>query len=152
MMKNIFLTLLFIALVICSNSCTKESCNEDTDVLMRAVFYSNDTGEMSSIDSLDIYGLNIADSAICSMSTLNSIDLPLNPSTSNCSFVIINGGRADTINIYYESSLIFVSGACGYIYLYELEEVIYTTNDIINISITNEPVNPGNEENIQIFF
>jgi len=151
-MKNIFPTLLFIILVMCNNFCTKESCNEDTEVLMRAVFYSNDSGEMSSIDSLDIYGLNIADSSICSMSTLNSIDLPLNPSASNCSFVIINGGRADTIDIFYESNLHFVSGACGYIYLYELEEVQYTTNDIINISITNEPVNPGDEENIQIFF
>jgi len=152
MMKKIFLTLSIITAVICINSCTKESCNEDTDVFLHAVFYSNDSGQVSSVDSLDIYGLNIPDSVICSGSTLNNIDLPLNPSASNCSFAIINGGRVDTIDIYYGSRLQFVSSACGYIYLYELEEVLYTTNDIIKISIINEPVNPGDEENIQIFF
>lgn len=152
MMKNIFLSPLFIALAIFNNSCTKESCNEDTEVLMRAVFYSSESGEELSIDSLDIYGLNIPDSVICSMSTLKNIDLPLNSSTSHCSFVIINGGRADTIEIYYESSLKLLSSACGYIYLHELEEVLYTTNDITNILITNKSVNPVNEENIQIFF
>ena len=68
-------------------------------MLMRAVFYSSESGEELSIDSLDIYGLNIPDSVICSMSTLKNIDIPLNSSTSNCSFVIINGGRADTIEI-----------------------------------------------------
>ena len=151
-MKNIFLSPLFIALAIFNNSCTQESCNEDTEVLMRAVFYSSESGEELSIDSLDIYGLNIPDSVICSMSTLKNIDLPLNSSTSHCSFVIINGGRADTIEIYYESSLKLLSSACGYIYLHELEEVLYTTNDITNILITNKSVNPVNEENIQIFF
>jgi hypothetical protein len=152
MMKNIFLPLSFVILVVLINSCTKESCNEDIDVLMKAVFYSSESGEASSIDSLDIYGLNISDSVICSMATLNSVDLPLNPSVSNCSFVIVNGGRADTIEIYYESNLEFISSACGYIYLHELEKVLYTNNDIINILITNKPVNPGDEENIQIFF
>ncbi|MBN1387275.1 MAG: hypothetical protein JW965_02445 [Bacteroidales bacterium] len=152
MMKNIFLPTLFITLLVFINSCTKESCNEDIEVYMRAVFYSSESGEKSSIDSLDIYGLNISDSLICSMATLNNIDLPLDPAVSNCSFAIVNGGRADTIQIYYESNLIFVSAACGYIYLHELEEVLYTTNDIINIVITNKPVNPGDEENIQIFY
>jgi len=152
MIKNIFLSPLFIALAIFNNSCIKESCNEDTEVLMRAVFYSSESGEQLSIDSLDIYGLNIPDSVICSMSTLKNIDLPLNPSAPNCSFVIVNHGRADTIEIYYKSSLKLLSSACGYIYLHELEEVLFTTNDITNILITNKPVHPGDEENIQIFF
>ncbi|MGM0528890.1 MAG: DUF6452 family protein [Bacteroidota bacterium] len=151
-MKNIFLTLLLIALAVLNNACTKEGCNEDTEVMMRAVFYSNETGEQLSIDSLDIYGLNIPDSSIYSMSTQKNIDLPLNPSDTNCSFALINGGRADTIAIYYTSRLKFVSAACGYIYIHELEEIEHTVNDIKDILITNKPVNPGDQENIQIIF
>ncbi|MEA1888041.1 MAG: DUF6452 family protein [Bacteroidota bacterium] len=152
MMKNIFLPALLIALLVFNNACTKESCNENTEVMMRTVFYSDESGEQLSIDSLDIYGLNIPDSSICSMSTLKKIDLPLNPSATSCSFAFINGGRADTITIYYASRLKFVSGACGYIYLHELEEIQHTQNDIMDILIINKPVNPGDEENIQIIF
>lgn len=151
-MKNsLFLPLLIISLAL-FNACTEGNCNEETEVMMRAVFYSSESGEQVNIDSLDIFGLNITDSVICSMSTLKSIDLPLNPNTSSCSFVIINGGRADTVEIYYKSNFKLLSRACGYIYLHEMEEVLYTTNDIFNILINNKSVNPGDEENIQIFF
>lgn len=152
MMKNLFLTALLIALVVFNHACTKEGCNENTEVMMRAVFYSNESGEQISIDSLEIYGLNIPDSSIYSMSTKKNIDLPLNPSATNCSFAFINGGRADTITIHYTSRLKFVSAACGYIYTHELEEIEHTVNDIMDILITNKPVNPGEQENIQIIF
>ncbi len=153
-MKTISLSLLIIstALIISFSSCTEESCNQDTEVFMKAGFYSSETEEKISIDSLDIYGLNVPDSIICSMSTLNEVSLPLNPSSSSCTFAIVNGGRADTIEIFYKSSLEFLSLACGYRYLHELEEIYNTRNDIKDIFILNKSVNPGDEENVQIFF
>jgi len=119
---------------------------------MKAAFYSAESSEPISIDSLDIYGLYIPDSSICSMATLEKVNLPLNPSASSCAFVIMNGGRSDTIEISYQSDLQFLSQACGYIFVFEIEEVLFTTNDILNVLITNKPVNQGDEENIQIFF
>ncbi|MBS0011920.1 MAG: hypothetical protein KFF49_10950 [Bacteroidales bacterium] len=151
-MKNTNLLPVLIAFIFLIASCTPESCEQDTEVLMRAGFFSADSGEKESIDSLTVYGLYIPDSLIYSMVTLDMIDLPLNPSASSCAFVIENGGRSDTIEIFYSSHLSFVSAACGYIYLHELENVFFTTNDIVNILITGKSVNPGNEQNIQILF
>ena len=139
-------------MIISYTSCTEESCNQDTEAFMKAGFYSSETEEKIIIDSLDIYGLNVPDSSICSMSSLNEVNLPLNPSSSSCTFAIVNGGRADTIEIFYQSNLEFLSRACGYIYLHELEEIYYTSNDIKDVIILNKSVNPGDEENVQIFF
>lgn len=153
-MKNVFLTpvLLLSSLLITVSSCTEESCNQDTEVLMNAGFYSAETEEKISIDSLDIYGISLSDSMIYSMSNLNKISLPLNPATSACAFVISNGGRADTIEIFYRSYLEFLSQSCGYIYLHEIEDLVHSENDITDIYIINKSVVPGDEENIQIFF
>jgi len=153
-MKNVFLTpvSLSLSLLMLVISCTEESCDQPTGVLMKAGFYSAETEENISVDSLDIYGLNVPDSMICSGSNLNKIGLPLNPSASRCTFVMVNGGRSDTIEILYHSSLEFLSRACGYIYLHEIEEIIFTENDITDIYIMNKLVNPGDEENIQILF
>ncbi|MDT8402063.1 MAG: DUF6452 family protein [Bacteroidales bacterium] len=153
-MKSEFLTLVSLALslVVLLMSCTEESCDQATEVLMNAGFYSAETEEKINIDSLDIYGLNVPDSVICSNSNLNRIGLPLNPSASGCAFVIINGGRADTLEIFYQSNLKLLSRACGYIYLHEIENINFTENDISGILILNKSVNPGDEENVQIFF
>jgi hypothetical protein len=156
-MRNIFPALLIIstALFFSGISCTKESCDQETDALMNAVFYSSqaeEENEKINIDSLDIYALNITDSLIYSMVTLSEVALPLNPSSSSCSFVFVNGGRADTIDIFYNSSLQLLSMACGYVYFYEIEDIQHTGNDISYISIINKTVNPGEQENIQIYF
>ena len=133
-------------------SCTEESCEQDTEVFAHAGFYSSESSEQINIDSLDVFALGIPDSSLYETAVLETISLPLNPSTLSCGFVIINGGRSDTIVLRYKSNLEFLSKACGYIYTFELDEVLFTTNDIFNISITNNSVSPGDEENIQIFF
>lgn len=156
-MRKIFpgLIIISIALLIPGISCTKESCDQDTDAFLNAGFYSGqaeEEDEKISIDSLDIYALNVPDSLIYSMVTLDHVSLPLNPAASSCAFVLVNGGRADTIEIFYSSRLQLLSMACGYIYFHEIEEITHTSNDINYISIINKSVNPGEQENIQIFF
>ena len=158
-MRKIFpvIFIISIALLIPGISCTKESCDQDTDVFMNAGFYSvqaeeEEEDEKISIDSLDIYALNVPDSLIYSMVTLDQVSLPLNPAATSCGFVMVNGGRADTVEIFYSSRLQLLSMACGYIYFHEIEEIRHTGNDINYITIINKSVNPGEQENIQIFF
>lgn len=151
-MKKIFLhAIIFITSALCL-TCTEESCDLETGVTVHAGFYSTESLEQISIDSLDVYGLDIPDSSLYSMAATDNIELPLNPSANGCSFVISNAGRADTLVISYQPNLLFLSRACGYIYTFELKEVQFTANDIFNILIINNSVNPGDEENIQIFF
>lgn len=119
---------------------------------MQAGFYESGSGNSLTVDSLSIYGLYMPDSLIYSNAKLGEAGLPLNPSAPYCSFIIITGSRHDTIEILYEPELMFLSRACGYTYTYTLKEVLFTNNNISNILIVNEQVNPGNEENIQIFF
>lgn len=156
-MRKIFPGLLIISIVFIfpGISCTKESCDQDTGVLMNTGFYSSqaeEDDETINIDSLDIYALNVPDSLIYSMVTLSKVSLPLNPSSPDCAFVIVNGGRADTIEVFYSSRLELLSMACGYIYFHEIEEIRHTANDISYINIINKSVNPGEQENIQIYF
>lgn len=151
-MRKLYLFICITCLLALSCACTEESCEQETEVMMRAGFYESGSGNSLTVDSLSIHGLYIPDSLIYSNAKLKQISFPLNPSAPSCSFIIINGSRHDTIEIQYESSLKFLSKACGYIYIYSLNQVMFTSNDIRNISITNEQVNPGDEENIQIFF
>jgi len=151
-MKRISMPGILLIMLSLLLSCTEESCEQDTEVFAHAGFYSSESSEQINIDSLDIFGLGIPDSSLYEMAVLDNISLPLNPSTLSCGFVIINGGRSDTIVLRYQPKLEFLSKACGYIYTFELEEVLFTTNDIFNISISINSVSPGDEENIQIFF
>ena len=151
MINNLLpLALLFAAIL--NLSCSRGSCDQDTEVLLNAGFYSAESLENISVDSLEVFGIGIPDSSLYSMVTLKNILLPLNPSTNDCSFVVINGGRADTIDITYSRNLVFLSRECGYTYHFEINEVFFTRNDISNIIITNKSVIPGDEENIQIYF
>ncbi len=151
-MRKLNLFCIVVFLLSLSLACTEESCDQNTEVLMKAGFYESGSGKSLTIDSLSIYGIYMPDSLVYSNAKLKQISLPLNPSAPSCSFIIINGSRHDTIEILYESELKFLSKACGYIYIYSLNQVLFTSNDISNILITNEQVNPGDEENIQIFF
>ena len=146
------LSLIFISLALVNQSCSQEGCDLDTEVYMHAGFYETGSGDQINVDSLTIYGLGMSDSLIYSMAKVKSVNLPLKPTVSSCSFIIINGNRTDTVELIYEPEIRFLSSACGYIYLYELEEVNFTRNDINIILIENKTVNPGDEENIQIFF
>lgn len=151
-MKKLYLLFSFACLLALVCACTEESCEQETEVMMKAGFYESGTGNSMTPDSLSIHGLYVPDSLIYSNAKLKEIGLPLNPSAPSCSFIIINGSRQDTVEIQYESELRFLSRACGYIYTYTLKQVLVTNNHISNILIVNEQVNPGDEENIQIFF
>ena len=143
---------LLIILVFIFTACSQEGCDQETDVMIQAGFYATGEGEPLSIDSLSVWGLNMPDSLILSMAVSDKVSLPLNPSAVASSFIIQNGQYTDTVEISYEPGLKFLSRPCGYIYVYELKEVFFTTNDINNILIINKQVNTANEENIQIFF
>ncbi|MFP4487922.1 MAG: DUF6452 family protein [Bacteroidales bacterium] len=151
-MKKLYLFFSFACLLALAYACTEESCEQETEVMMQAGFYESGSGNSLTVDSLSIYGLYMPDSLIYSNAKLGEAGLPLNPSAPYCSFIIITGSRHDTIEILYEPELMFLSRACGYTYTYTLKEVLFTNNNISNILIVNEQVNPGNEENIQIFF
>ncbi len=151
-MEKTFIRLLIVLAVIYGSSCTREACDLDTEVYMNAGFYLSGSGDQYTIDSLTVYGTEIPDSLIVSMGKQSGISLPLNPSSTSCSFIFKNGTRTDTISVYYKAKLEFLSQACGYIFLYELEEADFSGDDIKNIIITSNSVNPSDEENIEIFF
>lgn len=139
-------------LVLLHLSCTEQACDLDTEAFLNAGFYSAETAEEISLDSLTIYGINREDSLIYSMANTGKAALPLDPSGESCSFIIKNGDRTDTLSFQYIPEMIFLSTECGYIYNYRLSDITYSLNEIENILTINENVKPGDEENIQIFF
>lgn len=149
-MKNVhYLILILIPLL---NACSEETCDQDTDVYLKMVFYSSGTVSKLNINELTVYGINMADSMIYDQASTSDIILPLNPLSSSCSFIFNISNIIDTVEISYQSRLEFISKACGYSYLYDIEDVFFTNNSIDNVIIVSKSVNPGDEENIRTFF
>jgi hypothetical protein len=66
----------------------------------------------------------------------------------------INGFPAtDTLTIYYERVLHFISPACGYTYYFNLKNIRATTNSLDSVVIANGAVtNNVNIEHVKIYY
>ena len=134
-------------------SCTPESCYENTISQVKAGFYQTGTGAGITVDSLSLYGLEMASSLIHDKSAnLTGVNFPLDPSAASCSLVFIINGITDTVTLNYSSFPHLISKECGYSMFHTLESYTSTRNLIDTILISNRNITIPNEENIRIFF
>lgn len=148
---SIFIILSGLFLLI--NSCTPESCYEDTESLLKATFYDYATKKSIKPTTLTLSGLNNDSLIYNSESNIQPSLFPLNSATDNCSFKIKINGITDTIEFNYYSYPHLVSKECGYTYYHNLDTVIvYTTNIIDSISLSKSNITTINEENIRIYY
>jgi hypothetical protein len=152
---SLLLTLLMLACLIITviQSCTPESCYEDTVSQVKSGFYQTGTGASIIADSVSLYGLEMASTPIHDKSRdLAGVNFPLDPSTGSCSFIFIINGITDTVTFNYSSFPHLISKECGYSMFHTLESYISTRNLIDTILIPNRNITIPNEENIRIFF
>ena len=114
--------------------------------------HETDNDDVTTIDSLTVYGVGMDDILLYNNTKTGKIGLPLNPATDRANYVIINGQSHDTIEISYVAVQHFISKACGYNFLYNIENVKFTNNRIDTILIINNSVDPADEENLRAFF
>ena len=149
---NIFVAITITA-VIQMISCAPESCLEETVANVKVPLYLNSTQKIKAPDSLIIYGLSRAsDKLYNSAKRTTQADLPLNPSTESCGFVIRINRVPDTIMIKYESYPHLISKECGYTYFHTIDSISYTKHIIDTIIIMNRLVTTVDEENFRILY
>ncbi len=133
---------------------SEESCEQSTVSVLNAGFYSipDSLPESTSVDNLTVYGIGRADSLIYDQaSSVGSFVLPLSPSCDTTGFVLTLGAVTDTIRFLYSRELHMLSMECGFATYYYIERINNTTNTIDSVSVVNEKVTTGDDENIQIY-
>ena len=147
--------LILSVLVLFLNSCTPQSCFEQTEAFVNATLYLNSTGKLLAPDSLTIYGANMEMSKLYNNSkSITTAVLPLNASASHCTYVIKINGITDTVEFRYTSYPYLISKECGYTFYHNLisDSLTYSKNIIDSIYIRNNNISTFNEENIRIFY
>ena len=132
--------------------CSTEGCDEEMKVNLRSTLYESGTGEPVVMDSITIYGLNSPDTTLYLLDEMDEVNLPLDPTGTSSIFIIQSGLDIDTFEVSYTSYPHFVSKSCGYIYLFELDDITYTSSGIDTVLIINSLVRNTDEENIRTFF
>ncbi|MCD4770018.1 MAG: hypothetical protein K8R35_07625 [Bacteroidales bacterium] len=143
---------LIILLTVALSGCITEGCDDPGESMTVITLHETDNDDVTTIDSLTVYGVEMDDLLLYNNSKTGKIELPLNPASDRADYVIINGLIYDTLKITYTATQYFISKACGYGFLYTIGNVSYTKNRIDTILIINNSINPSDEENLRTFF
>jgi Family of unknown function (DUF6452) len=148
-----FLAAVTVAAILQLISCTQDSCLEETVAEVKVPMYLSSTQGIKAPDSLTVYGLNTGSKKIYnSAKSISTANLPLNPSTENCGFVIRINGIFDTLRLKYDSYPHLISKVCGYTYFHTIDSLSFTKNIIDTVIIKNRFVTTLNEENFRILY
>ena len=149
---RLFILFLFLAaLPAVFISCNPEACFEETNAFLKATFYSNETKEKMTPDSLTVTGIGIQEKLYNKQSGVQPCLLPLDASAGTCSFVIKINDVSDTISFTYTSYPHLISKECGYSFYHRLD-TFFCKNDSFYIYKSSDNVTTANEENIRIFY
>lgn len=149
---NLFVIILIIFLASGSDSCTPETCLEETLTGVKAVFFKTDAGKVQAPDSVTLYGIGTATDKIYNRAaSRQTISIPLDAGSNTCSFVIKINDKTDTLIFTYTSYPHLVSKECGFTFFHSLTELL-NKNENIDINLVNRTITTSNEENIRIFY
>ena len=147
-----FILIILTLLASGSDSCTPETCLEETLSGVKAVLFNTDAGKVQAPDSITLYGIGPSTEKIYDRSAnRQTISIPLDAGRNTCSFVIKINDKTDTLVFTYTSYPHLVSKECGFTFFHSLTEA-GNKNEDIDINIVNRAISTSNEENIRIFY
>lgn len=149
--RNYIAVFFFAALSAIFLSCAPEACFEETNAYLKATFYSNDTKEKKTPDSLTIAGIGITDKLYDRKSGAQPGLFPLDASSETCSFMIKINNVTDTVSFHYTSYPHLISKECGYTFYHRLD-TFFCKNESFYIYRSSDNITTANEENIRIFY
>ncbi|MRR20009.1 hypothetical protein EG827_07420 [bacterium] len=155
LIRKRFLYALFAvaSLTLCMESCSVQSCYEETDPLMNTILLTSGTGESVTADSLRVKGISPTDTIeFIDAISVSSFSLPLDPARDQSLFFITLNGITDTAVIYYTRNPHLVSPECGYTFISTITGLMTTHNIIDTLMIENNNVNLNGEKNLHLFY
>ena len=142
-------------------ACNSTGCLDNRSSIPYAGFYSYNTLQAITIDSVEIGGIGAPNDSLLmeSKDRYSNLYLPFRFEQDNTAFFIRYVSKAlnypwliDTIRFDYKAIPMFVSEECGAMYLYEVTRMTYTTHLIDSIALTDSLITNVDIERIKIFF
>ena len=150
-----------IAAAAIAPGCNSDGCTEMRSAMPIAQLCNSATGEVATLDSLDIHGIGVAgDSLLVSAGTAVSKQyLPLRYSASSVRWCIAyryagldNDRLNDTLTLTYTSSPWLADDDCGAMYRYTITGATSTTHLIDSVSVAQAEVTNLEDVNLNIYF
>ena len=150
-----------IAAAAIAPGCNSDGCTEMRSAMPIAQLRNSATGEVATLDSLDIHGIGVAgDSLLVSAGTAVSKQyLPLRYSASSVRWCIAyryagldNDRLNDTLTLTYTSSPWLADDDCGAMYRYTITGATSTTHLIDSVSVVQAEVTNLEDVNLNIYF
>jgi hypothetical protein len=144
--------LLFIA-----TACEELPCANSEGVNVNAGFFTIDGTILREvqIDSLTVFLYNDTYAPFGKeyFQPLNKLAIPLSINNDTTTVVFkYKDGTADTLNFYYERSVVLISHQCGFETFFQLDTITSTQHKIESVWISKETIDYGKAENIKIYF
>lgn len=144
------------------SGCATSECYDNQNSLPLAGFYSSaERPQAISLDSISILGVGAPGDSILqdSVRSLSEVYLPFridqNSTTYEIRYLAGLAGEYrvfDRISFNYDIVPMFVSAACGTVYYYKMNNIIYTTNFIDSVVCPKGVITNENIENLKIYF
>ncbi len=133
--------------------CSPSSCFEDTDAYLKGGFYGTGTGKSLPPDSLSVSSIPGSNLIFYNkVLKTSNVNLILDPTDTETSFLFKINGVSDTVTIRSESYPFLVSKECGFSWHHKIITVVSSHNIIDTIILGSLNVTLTNEENLRIFY
>ncbi|OFX83616.1 MAG: hypothetical protein A2W99_15410 [Bacteroidetes bacterium GWF2_33_16] len=131
-------------------NCSDNRCNEEVDVLLKAEIIVNDPilTNAGFLETLSIYSPAWTDSVHYSSANFM---LELSPFADTTVFVFTSQAWKDTVKIFYERDLVYLSQECGFVTYYKIDSTRYTST-IDSLVWVNKKLTTLTDGHVKIYF
>lgn len=156
-MKHINYITLIILFTVSAYSCTDDQCNADTDALLKTELLVLDTNltAIKYLANLSVYSPEWTDSIHYSEEGSKTILNFALSSISDTTEIIITSLQAalnDTLFIYSQRELLFLSPECGFVTNFTIDTIISSSNYIDSLKIITKDISTVKDGSIKIYF
>lgn len=153
MMRHIIIPVMPLVLLLIGQSCSVQTCYDETDPVMTTRLLVSGTGLEAKADSLRVIGISeTITSEFVASKSISVFSVPLDPGKDVSIFRIVLNGTSDTAVIRYSRHPHLVAPECGYTILSEITGLKSTHHIIDTIIIDNKSVNLNGETNLHLFY
>ncbi len=144
----------FGVMLLLSLSCEDERCSFSTNTDLQLGLYVGD--ESLNVDSIR----NLI--AVTNASWTDTIwykntdgngkfGIPLSPERDSSVFIFIRAGEAEKLTVRYDTELVLLSTACGFVPFFSNLELSYTGNNIDSLQWVSREVTNDEQEDLKIY-
>jgi hypothetical protein len=156
-MKSINYIILIILITVSVYSCSDDQCNADTDALLKTELLVLDTNltAIKYLANLSVYSPEWTDSIHFSEEgSKNILNFTLSPISDTTEIIItsLNAALNDTLFIYSQRELLFLSPECGFVTNFTIDTILNSTNYIDSLKIITKNISTEKDGSIKIYF